>query len=203
MSAREMAITGIKSEHRSLGMVLHTLQALLKKVAEGHAVADFGLLASALYYIDDFPERCHHPKEDEYLFKRLRLRSSEFDAVLDRLQTEHARSAVAVSGLHRALVHYQGGAPDGLRLFQAAVDSYVAEMREHFACEEDLLARAPAVLHDEDWELIAWAFTANDDPLFGSNHRMEFDQLYQRIVVLAPRKMQVALRAARTPPRPL
>lgn len=203
MNARETAISTIRSEHRSLGMVLHTLQGLLKKVAQGHVVADFGLLASALYYIDDFPERCHHPKEDEYLFKRLRMRSGEFDAALERLQTEHARSAVTVAGLHRALVHYQGGAPEGLRLFQAAVDRYVADMHEHFTSEDELLARAPAVLRDEDWELIAWAFTANDDPLFGINYRAEFTQLYQRIVVLAPRKMQVALRAARTPPRAL
>jgi hemerythrin-like domain-containing protein len=150
VSASDIAIATIKLEHRSLGMVLHTLQGLLTKVAAGHAVADFGLLATALYYIDDFPEYCHHPKEDEYLFKRLRLRTREFDAVLERLQTEHARSAIAVSGLHRALVHYQGGAPEGLRLFQAAVDSYAAEMREHFASEDALMARAPAVLLEED-----------------------------------------------------
>lgn len=66
--ARETAVVTLQSEHRSLGIVLHTLQVLLKKVAQGHAVADFGLLASALYYIDDFPERCHHPKEAAYLF---------------------------------------------------------------------------------------------------------------------------------------
>jgi hypothetical protein len=77
VSASEKAIATIRLEHRSLGVVLHTLQSLLGKIAAGHAVADFGLLASALYYIDDFPERCHHPKEDEYLFKRLRLRTSE------------------------------------------------------------------------------------------------------------------------------
>ena len=203
MSASDIAIATIQLEHRSLGMVLQTLQDLLRKIAAGHAVADFALLSTALYYIDDFPERCHHPKEDEYLFKRLRLRTSEFNAVLDRLQTEHARSAVAVSGLHRALVHYQGGAPEGLRLLQTAVDAYVADMHGHFTQEDALLARAPAVLTGEDWELIAWAFTANDDPLFGANQRLQFSQLYQRMVTLAPRKMKAELRTPRVPPRPL
>jgi hemerythrin-like domain-containing protein len=203
MSASDIAISTIKQEHRSLGMVLHTLQAMLNKVAAAHAVADFGLFATALYYIDDFPERCHHPKEDEYLFKRLRLRTSEFDAVLDQLQSEHARGAITVAGLHRALVHYQGGAAEGLRLFKAAVDSYAADMREHFRQEDDLMARAAAVLNDEDWELIAWAFTANDDPLFGNNVRQEFSQLYHRITLLVPRKMKTELLAARVAPRPL
>jgi hemerythrin-like domain-containing protein len=204
MSASDIAISTIKLEHRSLGMVLHVLQDLLRKVAAGHVVADFGVFATALYYIDDFPERCHHPKEDEYLFKRLRLRTSEFDAVLDQLQTEHARSAITVAGLHRALVHYQGGAAEGLRLFKAAVDSYAADMRSHFRQEDDLMACAGAVLTDEDWELIAWAFTTNDDPLFGDNLRLEFSQLYHRIMRLVPRKMKTALHAARVlPPRPL
>jgi hemerythrin-like domain-containing protein len=181
-------------------MVLHTLQALLQKIAEGHAVADFGLLATALYYLDDFPERCHHPKEDEYLFRRLRLCSTEFDGLLDRLQAEHVRSAAAVSGLHRALVHYQGGALEGLRLFRAAVDSYAAAMRGHMTSEDALLARAAAVLRESDWVRIARAFADNDDPLFGSSHRVEFSQLYQRIVMLVPRKMKTGLRASDRPP---
>ena len=198
VSASDTAIAIIKAEHKSLGTVLHTMQALLSRIAAGHIAADFGLLAAALYYIDDFPERCHHPKEDEYLFKRLRLRTVEFDAVLDRLQTEHVRSGAAVSDLHRALVLYQGGAPEGLRLFISAVDSYFAETREHFATEERLLASAREVLNEEDWALIAWAFAANDDPLFGNNQRLEFSQLYHRIMLLAPRKMKPELRAPRS-----
>lgn len=197
MSASDIAIATIKLEHRSLGMVLQTLQALLSKIAEGHVPADFSLLSTALYYIDDFPEHCHHPKEEAYLFKYLRLRSNEFDVLLDRLQVEHARSAVAVAGLHRALVHYQGGAPDGLLHFRAAVDRYTTEIREHIRQEDDLLVRAERALNAEDWESIAQAFAANDDPLFGDNHRSEYTQLYQRIVLLAPRKMKAELRAAR------
>jgi len=202
MSARENAIDTIRQEHHSLGVVLHTLQELLNKVAANHAVADFGLFAAALYYIDDFPERCHHPKEENHLFKAMRLRSAESADVLDRLQSEHARGAVSLTNLHRALVHYQGGAPEGLSMFRAAVDGYVADMREHMACEDALMKRAQVLLTDDDWRQIASAFAANDDPLFGHNQRLEFTRLYQRIMVLAPRKMKTALRAGKSPPYP-
>ena len=188
MGASDIAIGTIKMEHRSLGTVLHTMRGLLKKIAAGHAAADFGLLAVALYYIDDFPQRCHHPKEDEYLFKRLRLRTSEFDPVLDRLQSEHARSTRVVCDLHRKLVHYQAGASDGLRHFQEAVDNYAADMLAHFLLEDDVLVRARDVLTEDDWELIARAFTTNDDPLFGDNRRLVFSQLFNRIQLLAPKK---------------
>lgn len=200
MSASETAIATIRFEHFALGMVLHTTQALLDKIASGHASADFGLLSTALYYIGEFPEVCHHPKEDDYLFRCLRLRTTEFDALLERLQNEHQHSGAALSALHRALVHYQGGAPQGLQHFRAALDSYTADLRQHMACEEELLARAPAVLREEDWTLIARAFAANDDPLIGNNRRTEFSRLYNQLVVLAPRKLKSALRAARMPP---
>ena len=36
-----------------------------------------------------FPEKLHHPKEDAYLFRKLRERTSEFDATLDELERQH------------------------------------------------------------------------------------------------------------------
>src|SRR5207249_9744958 len=42
-----------------------------------------------LHYIDAFPERFHHPKEDAYLFRRLRERDPSAGELLDRLETEH------------------------------------------------------------------------------------------------------------------
>jgi hemerythrin-like domain-containing protein len=90
-------------------------------------------------------------------------------------------------------------------LFKAAIDSYADDMREHFGLEDELMTRACEVLSDEDWELIAWAFTANDDPLFGSNQRQEFAQLFHRIMMLVPRKMKTQLQhgQATRVPRPL
>jgi hemerythrin-like domain-containing protein len=199
LSTSDIAIATIKFEHRSLDTVLHTLQVVLARIATGHVTVDFGLLAAALYYIDEFPERCHHPKEDGYLFQRVRRRTDEYNAVLDRLQCDHRQGNNAALSLHRALVHYQGGAASGLQVFRDAVDNYAANMREHFAAEDELLLRAPSVLSEDDWLYIAEAFAANDDPLFGANHRQEFSQLYHRIMVLAPRKLQDELRAARLP----
>lgn len=202
MSARDTAIVTIKQEHQSLGHVLHTLQDLLARVAADHASADFGLFSAALYYIDDFQERCHHPKEDEYLFKFLRQASSEFDAVIDGLQAVHGRSAYAISQLNRHLVHYQGGAPFGLESLRAGVEAYAEQMYEHMRCEEDLLERSRKVIAEQDWVRIAAAFAENDDPLFGINRREEFVRLYQRIQLLVPHKLKQSLALASRSVRP-
>ncbi len=196
MSDKDVAIATIKMEHRALGAVLHMLQELLRTVVTNYGSPEFGLLSAALYYIDDFQERCHHPKEDKYLFKSLSAATSEFDGVINGLQAAHVSGAHAVSQLHRYLVRYQGGVSHGLETFRAAVDAYATQMYEHMRCEEDLLERSRDVIGEPEWARIAAAFDENDDPLFGNNRREEFGRLYHRIAVLAPRKLKQGMHPA-------
>lgn len=190
MSAYDLVVETIKQEHRVLGHVVEVLQHLLRDIAAEHAEADFNLLAAALYYIDDFPERLHHPKEDEHLFKALRARSPEFDAVLNELQREHVLSAETVREMHAALVHFLAGAYGSLEAFKSRVDAYASMLGEHMRKEEDLLARACTCLPESDWRNILAAFEANEDPLLAHDVRTEFRKLYRRIQNLLPRKLR-------------
>lgn len=194
MSAYELVIETIKQEHRVLGHVVEVLQHSLRDISAEHAEPDFNLLAAILYYIDDFPERFHHPKEDEHLFKTLRGRSSEFDAVLDDLQHEHVRSAQMVREMHAALVHFLAGAYGSLQAFKSCVDAYASMLREHMRKEEDLLARAGASLPESAWQAILAAFAANEDPLLAHDVRTEFRKLYRRIQNLLPPKLRYPAR---------
>jgi hemerythrin-like domain-containing protein len=192
--ARKTAVATIKQEHRTLGVVVSSMQQWLAKVLEGHSKADFAFFSAALYYICDFPERYHHPKEEDYLFAALRRRSGRLDPLLDELQSEHVRSARMIAEMEHFLVHYHGGAPNGLASFKAAVDAYAAMLSEHMRREEDLLVRAPAYLDGGDWRHIAAAFAANDDPLLGNRAGAEFGKLYARIVNALPSKLRPGLR---------
>jgi len=193
VSAFEVAAATIRREHQTLGLVMEMLQRLLADIEREYAQPDFSLLAASLYYVDDFPERCHHPKEDEYWFQALRRRTTRFNAVLDALQAEHILSTQTNGYLQRALVHYQGGAPEGLKPFKDAVDAYAVMLRDHMHTEEELLEQSRECLTEADWLKIAAAFDKNDDPLFGANRREEFRRLYLRIVNQLPSKMRLQL----------
>jgi hemerythrin-like domain-containing protein len=189
------AIALIRDEHRALAAVLHALQRLARAVREGRAAPDFELLAAILYYVDVFPERLHHPKEDVHLFGALRRRTRTLDPLLDRLEREHAESARLVAGLHRALVHFQGGAPSGLAEFCASADAYAAFMFEHMRTEEErVLACASDLLTPEDWHELARAFREHEDPLFGARPTESFRRLHWRIANLVPRKLRPLFR---------
>ena len=191
MPAYEVAAATIRQEHHSLGLVVEVLQRLLVDIDKQHAQPDFALFAAALHYIEDFPERCHHPKEDQHLFDVLRRRTSEFNATLDELQADHIRSGQMVGYMERALVRFQAGAADGLARFKKAVDAYAVMLHQHMETEEIVIERARGILTVDDWQRIAAAFEANDDPLFGANGREEFRKLYLRIMNLLPRKMRL------------
>lgn len=188
---RESAIAIIKQEHRALGSVMHTLQQVVQEVLTHRIEADHALIACMLYYLDVFPERCHHPKEDEYLFRSLRERTSSADAVLDELQAQHVRSAQMTAYLQQLFVHYLGGAPDGLRHFADAVESYAMFLGDHMEQEEQrVLPLAETYLQQSDWQAIDAAFRANKDPLGGADAQQEFRRLKQRITNLLPRKLK-------------
>lgn len=115
--------------------------------------------------------------------------------MLDELQAEHVRSGQQVAYLAQTLVRFQGGAPDGLESFSAAVEAYAALLNEHMRKEEKvILPLAEKHLTAEDWAAIAESFAANRDPLFGDEAAQEMRRLRQRIVNLVPRKLQSLLR---------
>ena len=185
-----IVVETIKREHATLRAVMELLRGLLRDISAQHGEPDFGLLSAALYYIDEFPERCHHPKEDKYLFKALRQRTAAFNTMLDTLQSEHVSSAQMMREMHRALVLYQGGAPQGLSTFKSHVDVYARLHSDHMRKEEALLAKAPEYLTDSDWHTIAGAFIMDDDPLLSGAVRADFRKLHLRIMDLLPRELR-------------
>jgi hemerythrin-like domain-containing protein len=191
------AIALIKSEHRALGAVLHALQSFTHSVRDGLAAPDFELVAAMLYYIETFPERFHHPKEDLHLFSALRRRTAALNDVLDALQADHVMSGQLMRQLEQALVHYQAGAPEGLANFCVAVDAFAALAFDHIRTEEEeVLDVAPKYLRHEDWLAIDGAFQDNNDPMFGSEPTMAFRKLRHRIANLVPVKLRPLFREA-------
>jgi hemerythrin-like domain-containing protein len=180
------AISILKSEHRSISAVLHGLKELARIAQDALARPRFQVLRSMLRYIDEYPERLHHPKEDEHLFKRVVKRAPEARLLVEELQAEHEEGARLIRELERTLLFFEEGWPAGAREFQQAVDAYAAFHWKHMRKEEhELLPLAERVLTAEDWRAIERAFAANEDPVAGMRER-DYEKLFSRIANLAP-----------------
>lgn len=181
------AITIILDEHRSLAAVTHGLRYIVREMREKDSEPDGKLLWSMLYYIDTFPQKLHHPKEEAYLFRRLKMRTREADKAILQLEEQHRAGREHVKALEMALGRYQADAPGGREAFMAAAETFADELAVHMALEENVvLPLAKQHLLAEDWAEIAQAFGENGDPRFGAEPDHEFRSLFSRIVNLAP-----------------
>lgn len=181
------ALAIIHDEHRSLAAIVHALKYLVRDIREKSAAPDFKLFWAMIYYIDAFPEKLHHPKENAYLFARLRQRTREADEVLKELERQHVEGTQHVRDLEHALGYYEAGKPDGFSVFAAAVEKFSDEMWNHMNLEEKVvIPLAKKHLTPEDWVEIAEAFGENGDPRFGTEPDHEFRNLFSKIVNLAP-----------------
>ncbi|HEY8623085.1 MAG TPA: hemerythrin domain-containing protein [Casimicrobiaceae bacterium] len=181
------AIRIIVDEHRGLAAVLHGMLYLVHEIRDRGAKPNFDVFGAMIYYIDAFPERFHHPKEDQYLFRLLRLRHPEAVPLLDRLEVEHRAGAEKIRTLEQALARYQQGGDREFSNFLAAVESYAAFHWDHMQAEEkEVLPLAEKYLSVGDWEAIDAAFLGHTDPMFGAEAGAKFDALFTRIVNLAP-----------------
>ncbi len=156
------AIEIIKDEHRSMGAIVKGMQARVAAVKAGTEPLDVYLLRAMLDYIEMMPNRVHHPKEDEYLFRLLRRRAVEAAKVLDDLEAEHIRARELLATMRAALdATRESGGIDEL---ERALDAYAAFLWQHMKREEELiLPLAERSLDAGDWLTIATAFQANRD----------------------------------------
>jgi branched-chain amino acid transport system ATP-binding protein len=156
------ALSIIADEHRSLAAVLKGLQAHVGDARAGRVNPDFYLAGAMLDYIVAFPERLHHPKEDEYLFRFLRERSSEAHAILDTLEAQHVRGAELLADLRRRLE--QSRTQGNFSSFVPALEAYAEFQWDHMRKEEEIVfPLAERHLTEEDWQTIDAAFRANVD----------------------------------------
>lgn len=174
-SDEQRALAQLREEHRALAAVLH---ALLAQFDDPVDRPDPALLRAMLFYVEQFPERLHHPKEERHLFARLRERSREFDALLAELQAQHAAGAAQFARLRVLL---EAG---GLAAFAGAAQAFAQDQWRHMRLEESLVM--PAASHHllaEDWRAIAQAFEADVPPRVDASE--SFDALASRLLELA------------------
>jgi hemerythrin-like domain-containing protein len=180
------AISILKSEHRSISAVLHGLKELARMAQDAKVRPRFQVLRSMLRYMDEYPERLHHPKENDHIFSRLVAREPSARLLVEELQAEHEEGARLIRELERALLFFEEGWPAAASEFQQAVDAYADFHWKHMRKEEQqLLPLAERALTPEDWKAINEAFAVNRDPVAGLQER-DFEQLFSRIANLAP-----------------
>jgi branched-chain amino acid transport system ATP-binding protein len=187
----------ITEEHQNLWRIATTLDLVADEI-DGGGKVETPFFTSVFDYIEQFMDRAHHAKEDDFLFRLLRERSAEATIILDRLQAEHRNGPEILKDLRVKLAATAAGG-DANPAFTAAVRNYTNAIKSHIRSEEkDAIPLAREALTAADWAEIDKAFLDNDDPLFGGKARAEFRELFHRIASLAPESIGLGAHSAGT-----
>ncbi len=176
----------LRNEHGSIAAILHGLQHLAHALRRPGIKPDLAVFRAMIFYIDQYPERQHHPKEDRWLFTRLVERAPQTAALVAELKAEHVVGAAMVRELEEALDRFERRGPHGAAEFADTVDRYANFHWSHMRREEEvLLPLAREHLTKADLEEIERAFAGHDDPIADLREH-DFDELFARIVSIAP-----------------
>ena len=186
-SPSHIAIRVIQEEHDRLSAVIHGMQYFARAIDKGGKAPDPKVFRAMLLYISEYPEKVHHPKEDHYLFSRLRERTTEVEPVIAELEAQHTQGEALVHGLEHALARYEFEGDAAARAFLDMVERYAQFYFNHMRIEEEIiLPAANKYLTPEDWASIDHEFALNQDPLLGGEYKEGFDKLFSLIVNITP-----------------
>jgi len=177
----------IRDEHAALAAVLRSLQMMIARGPQDQPERFFDVVRAMLFYIDEFPERLHHPKESDLLFPKLARVAPELMPIIRKLEVDHMQGENKVRGLQHLLMGWELIGDSRRAAFVDAASKYVSFYLDHMRIEEaDLLPVAEKRLTDDDWKQLDAAFISSRDPLAGGVRDPSYDRLFTRIVMTAP-----------------
>ncbi|MFC7409114.1 hemerythrin domain-containing protein [Hydrogenophaga atypica] len=186
----------IRDEHTALSAMLQSLLALVRQGPGDAPERFFDVVRAMLFYIDEFPEKQHHPKESNLLFPRVARVAPHTMATIEQLERDHMQGETVVRDLQHKLLAWELLGESRRKTFVDDVERYIGFYLEHMRLEETvILPEAEAHLTEEDRRELDAAFSRHVDPLVSMHknvgheapaHDPAFDRLFTRIVMRAP-----------------
>lgn len=174
-------IETLRQEHRNITRLLDALQHEIDVFARA-GDADYDVIRGIADYFLDYPDTCHHPKED-VIFDRLRKRRPQDSVSIDDLVGEHRQIHERARWFRDTVQALLSGSDVARDTVVDAARIFIEAQRRHLAMEEDrFFPLAESKLTEEDWSDIADEIAEERDPLFGDRVEKEFADIRERLL---------------------
>lgn len=168
-------------EHQNIEKLLRVVEHELE-IFDSSGRPDYEILQTIIQYFQDYPESCHHPKE-EMIFQKLKTRDPAAAKRFGDVEAEHEVETRRLRSFARAVDSVLADQEFLRESFHLAVHDFIAHQREHLRKEELLLFPAAAkALPPEDWAEIDARLDDRKDPLFDSVVEEKFHNLQNTIL---------------------
>ena len=173
----------LRWEHRNIEKLLSVLEQELNVFARAER-PDYEVIQAVIEYFQQYPDTCHHPKED-IIYEKFKALAPGRAASINDLQVEHREGA---ERLHRVAQVIDNVINDQ-DLLRESVDQIVRDFidseRKHIALEDKIIL--PAMLDTltaEDWADIALILAEWYGPPSKADFEEQFSTLRRNILEL-------------------
>ena len=177
----------INQEHATISAMLYSIEMMEKRGPKNNRALYFEVLRSMLFYIDEFPEKQHHPKENLYLFPPVLKKAPELRETLEQLELDHQVGEYRIRELQHLLMRWEILGDDFREDFRLAAKKYYDFYLHHLQLENSvIIPMALRVLDEDEWLEMDAAFEANSDPWLGHSDHALYQNLFTKITNHAP-----------------
>ena len=168
-------------EHRNIDKLLLVLEHELE-VFDRSEEPDYEILQAVIQYFQDYPESCHHPKED-MVFEKLKVRDSAAANRIGDVEAAHQVETKRLRRLVEAVEEILTGREFLRQTFHDVVHDFIEHQRQHMDKEERLLFPATVQgLRPDDWAELDARLNDQKDPLFNGVIETKFQAMQRTIL---------------------
>ena len=177
-SKRKIMLNRLLLEHDHILRKLNLLELQYLDMCRGK-IPDYSLMRSIIVYIQEYPEKIHHPLED-MIFSILIERIDDVEFVQE-LITEHTQLELVTRRLRESLESLSNGLVSTEEL-ELQLSEFLVGQRQHIYLEEaEVYPLVQSVLTKDDWKKLHSAAPVLDEPLYGRRTREDYERLYREI----------------------
>jgi len=174
-------IEALREDHRNIEELLVVLEHEISVFSRSER-PDYEIIQAVIGYFQDYPDCCHHPKED-MIFEKLKARDPVAAQSVGDLEAEHLNEHTRLGRVADVIRKILADHVVQRRTFEDVVGDFIAHERKHMKMEEQFFfSAADSTLRPEDWAGIDARWTGWKDSMFNVAMEEKCQSLRERIL---------------------
>ena len=171
----------LRQEHRNIESLLRVLESELGVFGRGEH-PDYEVLRAVIDYFKDYPDSCHHPKED-LIVAKLQARDPAAAATIGDLEAQHQEGSRRLRRVAQAVERVLSGQDLLRQTVDDIIRDFITHERQHMAMEERVVFPAAlTALRPADWADIALKLADRGDPFYQPGFEEKFNTFRRNIL---------------------
>ena len=171
----------LRDEHGDIEQLLKVLEDELK-VFNRRERPDYEIIRAVIDYFQDYPDCCHHPKED-MIFERLKARDPLAAKRIGDAEAEHRQETERLDRVAEVVRNVLLDRDILRETFSKVMRDFIDHQRGHMAMEErSLFPAAASALRPQDWQEIDSKWNDKTETLFNAAMEEKCYSLRDRIL---------------------